>query len=250
MNDEQLLRYSRQIMLPQIDLAGQQKLVDAHIVIIGIGGLGSPASIYLTTAGVGTLTLVDFDTVELTNLQRQIVHHQTDIAQPKVESARRNLNALNPDTVIHTLDRKADSQALVELVRKADVVIDASDNFDTRFAVNRVCVEQHTPLVSGAAIRFEGQITVFDRRHPHSPCYRCLYSNTDDETETCSENGILAPVVGIIGCIQALEAIKLVCNVGDSLTGRLLILDALSMTWQDLQLKRDPACPVCSPDRG
>jgi adenylyltransferase/sulfurtransferase len=248
MNDEQLLRYNRQIMLPQFDVASQQKLLASHVVIIGLGGLGSPAAIYLTAAGVGTLTLVDFDKVELTNLQRQIVHHHTDIDKPKVESARLNLLAINPETEIITVDIKPDQQTLAGLAQQADVVIDASDNYETRFAVNRACVEQRTPLVSGAAIRFEGQISVFDNRQDSSPCYQCLYPKSGDEAETCSENGVLAPVVGIIGSIQALEAIKLICGIGEALVGRLLILDALTMNWHSVQFKRDPACPVCGTD--
>lgn len=245
MNDEQLLRYSRQIMLPQLDIAGQQKLTEAHVVIIGVGGLGSPAAIYLTAAGVGTLTLVDFDKVELTNLQRQIVHHNADIDSPKVESARRNLLAINPEVRINTLDQKPGLATLNNLARTADVVIDASDNYETRFATNRACVEQRTPLVSGAAIRFEGQVSVFDKRELRSPCYQCLYPQTGDETETCSETGVLAPVVGIIGSVQALESIKLICGIGEALIGRLLILDALTMNWHSLQLRQDPACPIC-----
>jgi adenylyltransferase/sulfurtransferase len=245
MNDEQLLRYNRQILLPQLDIAGQQKLAEAHVVIIGIGGLGSPAAIYLTAAGVGTLTLVDFDRVELTNLQRQIVHHNDDIDQPKVESARRNLLAINPDIQIDTLDEKPEAQTLRVLAQKADVVIDASDNYQTRFDVNGACVEARTPLVSGAAIRFEGQVSVFDKRLDDSPCYQCLYPKTGDEAETCSETGVLAPVVGIIGTIQALESIKLICGIGEPLVGRLLVLDALTMRWHSLQLRQDPACPVC-----
>ncbi|MGB5276437.1 MAG: molybdopterin-synthase adenylyltransferase MoeB [Gammaproteobacteria bacterium] len=249
MNDEQLLRYNRQIMLPQLDIAGQQKLAEAHVVIIGIGGLGSPAAIYLTAAGVGTLTLVDFDRVELTNLQRQIVHHHDDIDQPKVESARRNLLAINPDIQIDTLNEKPEAHTLHTLAQKADVVIDASDNYQTRFDVNRACVEERTPLVSGAAIRFEGQVSVFDKRLDDSPCYQCLYPKTGDEAETCSETGVLAPVVGIIGTIQALESIKLICAIGEPLVGRLLVLEALTMRWHSLQLRQDPACPVCG-DQG
>jgi len=245
MNDEQLLRYSRQIMLPQIDVAGQQKLLDAHVLIIGIGGLGSPASIYLTAAGTGTLTLVDFDTVEITNLQRQIVHHDSDLNASKVESARRNLLRINPAVDINTVDVKPGHDLLDELVCQADVVIDASDNYQTRFAVNETCVRHRVPLVSGAAIRFEGQISVFDKRNAANPCYNCLYPASGDEEETCSENGILAPVVGIIGSMQALETIKIICAVGEPLVGRLLILDALSMIWRTMELKRDPACPVC-----
>jgi molybdopterin/thiamine biosynthesis adenylyltransferase len=245
MNDEQLLRYSRQIMLPQIDVEGQQKLLNAHVLIIGMGGLGSPAAIYLTAAGVGTMTLVDFDRVELSNLQRQIVHHNNDIGMPKVESAKRNLLSINPDVHITTIDARPDQQALEKLVQQADVVLDASDNYDTRFAVNAACVAHRVALVSGAAIRFEGQISVFDKSRHDSPCYNCLYPASGDEEETCSENGILAPVVGIIGSMQALEAIKIICAIGETLVGRLLILDALSMSWRSMQLKPDPACPVC-----
>ena len=245
MNDEQLLRYNRQIMLPQIDVEGQQKLLDAHVLIIGMGGLGSPAAIYLTAAGIGALTLVDFDRVELTNLQRQIVHHNDDIGIPKVDSAKRNLLSINPDVQITTIDARPDQQALEKLVQQADVVLDASDNYDTRFAINAACVAHRVPLVSGAAIRFEGQISVFDKRRHDSPCYNCLYPVSGDEEETCSENGILAPVVGIIGSMQALEAIKIICAIGETLVGRLLILDALSMSWRSMRLKLDPACPVC-----
>lgn len=245
MNDEQLLRYNRQIMLPQIDIEGQQKLANAHVLIIGIGGLGSPAAIYLTAAGVGSLTLVDFDSVELTNLQRQIVHRNHDIDKAKVDSAKHNLLEINPTAHINTVDQKPDQQALDRLVQQADVVIDASDNYQTRFAINAACVAHRVPLVSGAAIRFEGQVSVFDKRRDDSPCYNCLYPKSGDEEETCSENGILAPVVGIIGSIQALEAIKILCVIGEPLIGRLLILDALSMNWRSMKLNRDPACPVC-----
>jgi molybdopterin/thiamine biosynthesis adenylyltransferase len=245
MNDEQLLRYNRQIMLPQIDVEGQQKLLDAHVLIIGMGGLGSPAAIYLTAAGIGALTLVDFDRVELSNLQRQIIHHNDDIGMPKVDSAKRNLLRINPDVQINTIDIRPDQLALEKLVQQADVVLDASDNYDTRFMINAACVAHRVPLVSGAAIRFEGQISVFDKRRHDSPCYNCLYPVSGDEEETCSENGILAPVVGIIGSIQALEAIKIICAIGETLVGRLLILDALSMSWRSMQLKPDPACPVC-----
>jgi molybdopterin/thiamine biosynthesis adenylyltransferase len=245
MNDEQLLRYNRQIMLPQIDVEGQQKLLDAHVLIIGMGGLGSPAAIYLTAAGIGSMTLVDFDRVELTNLQRQIVHHNDDIGIPKVDSAKRNLLSINPNVQITSIDIRPDQQALEKLVQQADVVLDASDNYDTRFAINAACVAHRVPLVSGAAIRFEGQISVFDKRRHDSPCYNCLYPVSGDEEQTCSENGILAPVVGIIGSMQALEAIKIICAIGETLVGRLLILDALSMSWRSMQLKPDPACPVC-----
>lgn len=245
MNDEQLLRYSRQIMLPQIDVAGQQKLANANVLIIGIGGLGSAAAVYLAAAGTGTLTLVDFDKVELTNLQRQIIHRHADIDKPKVESAKQNLLAINPDIHINTIDTRPDRQMLDGLVKRADVIVDASDNYDTRFNINKACVTHRRPLVSGAAIRFEGQLSVFDKRLHDSPCYNCLYPVSGDEEQTCSENGVVAPVVGIIGSMQALEVIKIICGIGDPLVGRLLILDALAMSWRSMKLKRDPACSVC-----
>ena len=246
MNDEQLLRYNRQIMLPQIDIEGQQKLLDAHVLIIGMGGLGSPAAMYLTAAGIGTLTLVDFDKVELTNLQRQIVHHQGDIGMYKVDSAKRNLQSINPDVRINTLANRPDRPTLDRLVQQADVVIDASDNYETRFAINSVCVNRRVPLVSGAAVRFEGQLSVFNTAVDGSPCYNCLYPKSGDDEQSCSENGVLAPVVGIIGSMQALETIKLICNIGDTLTNRLLIFDALALQWRTMKLNEDPNCPVRS----
>ena len=245
MNDEQLLRYNRHIMLPQIGIEGQQKLRDAHVLIIGLGGLGSPAALYLATAGVGRLTLVDDDKVELSNLQRQIIHRTQNIGEHKVASAKSNLLAINPDIDIITIDRRLDEPALAQQVHLADVVLDASDNFDTRFAINRACVEQKKPLVSGAAIQFEGQISVFDSRDQRCPCYSCLYPDKGEEDLTCSGNGILAPVVGIIGSMQALEAIKLICQIGEPLYGRLLLFDALSLQWRTMNLKKDPGCRVC-----
>jgi molybdopterin/thiamine biosynthesis adenylyltransferase len=245
MNDEQLLRYNRHIMLPQIGIEGQQKLRDAHVLIIGLGGLGSPAALYLATAGIGRLTLVDDDTVELSNLQRQIVHRTRNIGEKKVASARSNLLAINDEIDIITIDHRLDETALAQQIQLADVVLDASDNFDTRFAINRACVAQKKPLVSGAAIQFEGQISVFDSRDEHCPCYNCLYPNKGEEDLTCSGNGILAPVVGIIGSMQALETIKLICQIGQPLYGRLLLFDALSLQWRTMNLKKDPGCPVC-----
>jgi molybdopterin-synthase adenylyltransferase len=245
MNDEQLLRYNRQIMLPQIGYEGQQRLADARVLIIGLGGLGSPASMYLAAAGVGRLVLVDFDRVELTNLQRQIVHHTADIGEHKAVSAKNNLLAINPEIRIDAVTHRLTADELEAQVRQADVVIDASDNYETRFAVNTACVRQRTPLVSGAAIRLEGQVSVFDSRERDNPCYQCLYPRSGEDELTCSESGVLAPVVGIIGSIQALEAIKLICNTGDPLRGRVLILDALTMQWRTMKLRRDPACPVC-----
>ena len=246
MNDEQLLRYSRQIMLPQVEIAGQQKLRDASVLIIGLGGLGSPVAMYLAAAGVGKLTLVDHDQVDLSNLQRQIVHTTDSIGTDKVESAREILLKLNPETKIETINQQLDETALGEQVKQADVVIDASDNFPTRFQLNRVCVKNKTPLVSGAAIRLEGQVSVFDASKPDSPCYQCLYKDGEETEETCSENGILAPVAGIIGSVQATEAIKVILGLGESLVGRLLILDAQTMEWREIKLKKDLDCPVCN----
>jgi molybdopterin-synthase adenylyltransferase len=246
MDDQQLLRYSRQIMLPQVDIAGQQKLRDASVLIIGLGGLGSPIAMYLAAAGIGKLTLVDHDKVDLSNLQRQIVHTTNSIGVDKVESARQALLKLNPETQIETINRQLDETALGEQVNQADVVIDASDNFPTRFQLNRVCVKNKTPLVSGAAIRLEGQVSVFDASNPDSPCYQCLYKDGEETEETCSENGILAPVAGIIGSVQATEAIKIILGLGETLVGRLLILDAQTMEWREVKLKKDPGCPVCS----
>lgn len=245
MNDQQLQRYSRQILLPQIDFEGQQRLLESHALIIGLGGLGSPASLYLAAAGVGRLTLVDFDTVDLSNLQRQIVHRTADVGRPKIESARDNLRALNPDVCIDTLPGPLDDAALRAAVHAADVVLDCTDNFTTRHAINRACVAERKPLVSAAAIRLEGQLSVFDTRQDQSPCYHCLYREDGEELETCTRNGILAPVVGSMGTLQALEAIKVLLGLGEPLIGRLLLFDALRFDMRLLKLRRDPACPVC-----
>ena len=244
LGDEQLLRYSRQIMLPRVDVAGQQALLNARVLIIGLGGLGAPAAMYLAAAGVGHLVLVDHDKVDLSNLQRQIVHTTDNIGRTKTASAAQLLGRLNPEIRLTTIDRKLERQALEEQTRLADVVLDASDNFPTRFLLNEVCVQQRTPLVSGAVIRLEGQVSVF---RPGGPCYRCLYSDTEAETETCSETGVLAPLPGIIGSIQATETLKILLNLGESLSGRLLLLDAATMEWRSIGLKKDPACPVCGP---
>ena len=251
MNDDQLLRYSRQIMLPQFDIAGQEQLLQSHALIIGLGGLGSPVAMYLAAAGVGTLTLADFDEVDLSNLQRQIAHGQADIGSSKVASASNTLKSLNPDIEIFTLHQKLEGDSLLSAVREADIVIDASDNFATRFAINQACALESTPLVSGAAIRLEGQVSVFPHQNNEygnkQPCYRCLYSeDQDEESATCSENGVLSPVVGIIGSIQATEAIKLLAGFGSTLSGRLLILDASTMEFREIRLSQDPNCPVCA----
>ncbi len=246
MNDAQLLRYSRQIMLPEVDIDGQQRWLDSRVLIVGLGGLGSPASIYLASAGVGHLVLVDDDSVDLTNLQRQIVHNSERVGQPKVESARQTLAALNPEIRIDTLAQRLEGDALREQVAAADLVLDCSDNFATRFALNRACFAAGTPLVSGAAIRFDGQISVFDPRQAESPCYQCLYREGEEEQLSCSESGVFAPLVGIIGAMQAAEALKLLAGIGEPLTGRLLLLDGRRMEWRSLRLRRDRACPVCA----
>jgi len=246
MNDAQLLRYSRQIMLPQVDIRGQEQLLSSRALIVGAGGLGSPAAMYLAAAGVGQLAIADHDIVELSNLQRQLLHHDSDIGRNKVESARDTLATVNPDTRVSALAQSLQGEALDNEVRQADVVLDCSDNFATRFAVNRACVEQRTPLVSGAAIRMEGQIAVFDARLDNSPCYHCLYREGEQEDQTCSGNGVLSPVVGIIGSLQALEALKVILAVGETLAGRLVIFDGYTHEWRSLTLKQDPDCTVCS----
>ena len=245
MKDEQLLRYSRQIMLPQMDVAGQQKLIDATVLIVGMGGLGCPAAMYLAAAGVGHLIIADDDLVELTNLQRQVAHSQSMIGEPKVVSAQQTLLGLNPDLKITALQKRLEGSELSEAVGQADLIVDACDNFTTRFAINSACIEHGKPLVSGAAIRMEGQVTVFDSRNPTSPCYQCLYSQGDDEDASCSENGVMAPLVGIIGAVQAMEAIKLLTGIGESLTGRLLLLDASTLQWREMRLPRDSSCGAC-----
>ena len=245
MNDDQLLRYSRQMMLPEIDAEGQQRLANARVLIIGLGGLGSPVSMYLASAGVGHLVLVDYDKVDLSNLQRQIVHSTADIDRLKIDSAKKTLAALNPEIAITTIDHALEEQELFEQAKLADVIIDASDNFQTRFAINEASVQTKTPLVSGAAIRFEGQVTVFDPRDESSPCYRCLYNDDVTTQETCTANGVIAPLLGIIGSIQANEAMKLIMGIGDSLVGRLLLIDVLNMEFNVAKLNKDKACPIC-----
>ena len=249
MEDEQLLRYSRQIMLPQVDAAGQMRLLESTVLIVGLGGLGAPVAMYLAAAGVGHLVLVDDDTVDLSNLQRQIIHTTADVGRPKVDSAHDALLALNPDLTITTVAARLEGALLREWVDQADVVVDACDNFATRFAVNEACFASATPLVSGAAIRFEGQVAVFDPRDDASPCYRCLYRDTGELAETCTQSGVFTPVVGIIGSLQATEALKLLIGVGETLTGRLLLLDAETMQTRTIRLPRDPKCPVCSRHR-
>jgi len=246
MDDEQLLRYSRQIMLPEVDIHGQQKLAEARVLVIGMGGLGSPVAMYLAAAGVGHLVIVDFDTVELSNLQRQIVHSTADLGRPKVASARDSLLALNPLVQVTPIGHALAGEPLLDEVRQADVVVDASDNLQTRFAINAACVQTRKPLVSGAAIRLEGKVLVYRPDQPDAPCYRCLYRSDEEITESCSQTGVIAPLLGIIGSIQAMEAIKLIVGIGETLTGRLLLLDARTLEWREVKIRKNPNCPVCS----
>ncbi|MGB6105061.1 MAG: molybdopterin-synthase adenylyltransferase MoeB [Pusillimonas sp.] len=247
MNDEQLLRYARHILLDEFGVEGQERLQAARVLIVGAGGLGSPAACYLAASGVGHLVLADDDEVELSNLQRQILHTTDRIGWPKAESGKRMLEALNPEIRIQALVRRLHDEALYEQVGLADVVLDCCDNFATRHAVNRACVKYRKPLVSGAAIRFAGQISVFDLRRDDAPCYHCLFPEADDVEELrCATTGVLAPLVGIVGSTQAAEAIKVLTGIGEPVVGRMLCLDALSMQWQTLRFKRDPACLVCA----
>ena len=232
-------------MLPEMDVAGQQALVNATVLIVGMGGLGCPAAMYLAAAGVGHLIIADDDRVEVTNLQRQIAHGQESLGELKVASAEQSLRGLNPDVQITALPERLTDERLEELVQQVDLVVDACDNFSTRFAINRASFKCGKPLVSGAAIRMEGQVAVFDPRDAQSPCYQCLYGGGGDEDATCSTNGVMAPVVGIIGSVQAMEAIKVIAGIGKPLTGRLLLLDAAAMQWREMKLPKDPACPVC-----
>lgn len=246
MNDEQLLRYSRQIMLEGFDYRGQQALLASKVLVVGLGGLGSPVALYLAAAGVGALWLADYDAVELSNLQRQIAHGIGDLGRPKVVSVAEAVAALNPDTQTRCIGEKLEGRLLDDAVASVDLVVDASDNFATRFAVNRACVAAKTPLVSGAAIRSEGQVICFDPRRPDSPCYRCLYSDDrEEEALSCSESGVLAPLVGVIGSLQALEAVKMLAGFGELNIGKLLVFDGSVMAWRSLAVKRDPGCPVC-----
>ena len=246
LNDEQLLRYSRHILLPELGIDGQQKLLAAHVLVIGAGGLGSPVSLYLAASGVGRITLCDHDKVDLTNLQRQIVHHTESIGKAKVESARDTLARINPDVKVEALRERVEGARIEELACGADVVVDATDNFTTRHAINRACVKFRKPLVSGAGVRFDGQVAVFDLRRNDSPCYNCLFPEAGDlEEMRCAVMGVFAPLVGIIGSIQAAETLKLVMGVGEPLQGRLLLLDALTMQTRTVKLSKDPACKVC-----
>lgn len=246
MDDNQLLRYSRHILLPQLGVEGQEKLLAAHALIIGAGGLGSPIALYLAAAGVGHITICDGDTVDITNLQRQIAHFTHSLGSNKALSAQRTLAAINPEIRVTAIPHRLEGDELAMLVAQSDVVLDATDNFATRHAINRACVRHRKPLVSGAAVRFDGQVTVFDMRQPNSPCYHCLFpENAEEEGERCAVMGVFAPLVGVIGTVQAAEALKLLAGIGQPLLGRLLLLDGLTMEWRQINLKKDPACPVC-----
>jgi len=247
MDDSQLLRYSRHILLDEIGVEGQERIMQARALVVGVGGLGSPVALYLATAGIGHLTLVDHDTVDLTNLQRQIAHTEARVGQPKVESARQALLAINPQLQVTALSERADAARLDALVTNADVVLDCSDNFTTRQAINAACVRHDVPLVSGAAIRFDGQLAVYNPKDASSPCYACVFPPDADFEETrCATMGVFAPLVGIIGSMQAAEALKLLSGAGEPAVGRLLMLDGRTMGWNDIRLPRNPDCPVCT----
>jgi molybdopterin-synthase adenylyltransferase len=246
-NDDQLLRYSRHILLPEFGIEGQEKLLAAHALVIGAGGLGSPAAMYLASGGTGHITLADGDSVDLTNLQRQILHSTAAVGRAKAYSGKDTLAQLNPEVDVSAIPERLEGERLARLVASADVVLDCSDNFATRHAVNWACVKYRKPLVSGACVRFDGQVSVFDLRHAEAPCYNCLFpEDTEPEETRCAVMGVFAPLTGIIGAVQAAEALKLLAGTGESLSGRLLLLDCLSMEWRSVRLSRDPECKVCS----
>ena len=246
MKDEELLRYSKQIMLPQIDIEGQQKIVDSTVLIIGMGGLGSPSALYLAAAGIGHIIIADFDQVELSNLQRQIIHHTSDIGDDKVNSAKKKLLELNPNIKVTIANEIVHTDNLSSLIKDVDIVLDGTDNFESRFEIDKVCVEFQTPLVSAAVIRLEGQISVFKGYEKDKPCYRCLYSEEGGENESCIENGVLAPVAGLVGTIQALQAIKVLLGLGEQLCGTLLLVDGLDLSFRKVKVSKDKQCPVCN----
>ena len=247
MKDSQLIRYSRHILLPEIEYEGQQKLLDSHCLIIGAGGLGSPVSMYLAASGIGKLTICDFDKVDLSNLQRQLLHNQDSLGMNKSLSAKKNLEKINSDIEIISITKKLDVKEMEELSKNANIIIDCSDNFKTRYALNQIALNQRKPLVSGAAIKFDGQVSIYDFRDSNSPCYNCLFPNTDEELEVrCADHGIFSPLVGIIGACQAAEAMKLLLNIGKSLNGHLLLIDQKELKWRLLTIKKDKNCLVCS----
>jgi molybdopterin/thiamine biosynthesis adenylyltransferase len=250
MRDDQLLRYSRHILLDELGIEGQDRLLAAHALVIGAGGLGSPVALYLGSAGVGHITIVDHDHVDATNLQRQVAHTLARVGEPKAHSARDAIAAINPDVRVTPVLTRADDSLLDQLVPQADVVLDCTDNFATRHAINRACVRHGRPLVSGAAIRFDGQIAVYDPRQADSPCYACVFPESAAHEETrCATMGVFAPLVGIVGTVQAAEALKLLCGIGRSLAGRLLMLDGRAMEWTDIRIPRQAGCAVCAPWR-
>ena len=245
MNDQELLRYSKQIMLPQIDVEGQQKIIDSTMLIIGMGGLGSPTALYLAAAGVGHIIIADFDQVELSNLQRQIIHRTSDIGDDKVNSAKSKLLELNPNIKVTIANELVHTDNLSSLIKGVDIVLDGTDNFESRFEINKACVEFQKPLVSAAVIRLEGQISVFKGYEKDQPCYQCLYSEEGSGRENCVENGVLAPVAGLIGTIQALQAIKVLLNLGEQLCGVLMLVDALDLSFRKVKIVKDSECPIC-----
>jgi adenylyltransferase/sulfurtransferase len=245
LDDDELMRYSRQLLLPQLDIAGQLRLKQSRVLVVGAGGLGCPVALYLGSAGIGHLTVADDDVVELANLQRQIAFGEADLGESKASQLAARVLAMNPAIQADALSDRLASDALDEHVQVADLVVDCTDNFTTRFALNRACVAAKVPLVSGAAIRGEGQITAFDSRRSDSPCYQCLYAETEEVDLRCAEAGVIGPLVGMIGAAQAMEAIKVLTGTGRSLIGRLLLLDAWQMEWRELKLAKDPGCPIC-----
>jgi len=250
LNDQQLLRYSRHILLDPLGIEGQERILGSHALIVGAGGLGSPAALYLASAGVGKITLVDGDSVDFTNLQRQILHTAERVGQAKVRSGQTALAAINPEVVVEAIAERVGDERLQSLVAAADVVLDCSDNFTTRHAINRACVQYRKPLVSGAAIRFDGQISVYDLRQPEAPCYHCLFPEGEEVGETrCAVMGVFAPLTGIVGSLQAAEALKLLAGIGEPLVGRLLLADVLSMQWRTIKFRRDAGCAVCGASR-
>jgi adenylyltransferase/sulfurtransferase len=247
MNDDQLLRYSRHILLDELGVSGQEKIINSRALIIGAGGLGSAAALFLGSSGVGQITICDDDRVDLTNLQRQIIHNTESIGERKVDSAKKTLNLINPEVTVDTIESRISGDHLDELVDQASVVLDCSDNFETRHNVNKACVKSKTPLVSGASIKFDGQLVVFDSRQPNSPCYQCLFPEEKNLEETrCAVMGVFSPLVGIIGTAQAAEALKLISGTGQQSWGKLFLFDALSFEWRSIKLNKDPACPVCA----
>ncbi len=245
MDDDQLLRYSRQIMLPEFDAEGQEKILNAHVAVVGVGGLGSPVAMYLAAAGVGQLTFFDHDVVDATNFQRQILHEESSLGSSKVRSAKQTLGRINSQTVVSIVEDRFSPSSAADLVGKVDVIVDGTDNFESRRIINEFCLKHLIPWISGAAIRMEGQIVVFDPRRKDSPCYGCLYSEEPSESTSCAENGVLAPIVGVVGSLQANETLKLICGLADGSVGWVLYLDLRRLDWRKLKLRRDLACSVC-----